>query len=427
MHQSSAFGLIRGHPLWAIAALAFALRLGYWLAVRPNPMDMVDSVEYDALARGLLAGHGILDLVTYQRPPLYPVVVALSYASGGIGVLIAVQLVLSAATAPLVGLLAGRLTGAPKAAVMGALITAVYPWFFQWFGGLASETLFTFLLVGALLAILAAADQPSVGRIVAAGILLGLASLTRANALVIAPFIALWWWWTSKDIRRPVLLALAVILTLLPYSLYNLAAGNGFVVASNGGGLLFYEGNNPDTVRFYDPATPLAEWRALNDASTIGPQGQIWLGCTAEMSHRECFTTAPPSQREQFFYSAAFSFIRAHPGDWALTELRKLGHYWRPWTEPRAYPTSVVIVSGLSFGMLLVASAVALVRLPRRAALFLIAIIVGSTLSSVLWSVQLRYRFAMLDPFLIAAASEPLLALFQRARTWRVVRQFASA
>lgn len=415
---------IHRHPLWAVALAAFALRLAYVLVARPDPFGMIDSAEYDALARGILSGQGIQTPVSYARPPLYPLFVAICYALGGMTVLIAAQLVLSAATAPLVGTVAHSLSGRKGVGVAGALAVAGYPWFFQWVGGLASETLFTFLLMAAVALILHASADRTVLPTLIAGLVFGLASLTRANALVLAPPIALWWWWRAAELRPLVILAVGISLMLIPYTAYNLAAGNGFVVGSNGGGLSFYIGNNPDTARLYDPATSDADWRALNRVGALGPQALAQVGCRSDvplgrideqlMQIDQCLVAVPPDQRESFWYRGAFAYIRSAPAEWALLELRKLGHYWRPWVEPRAYSMPIVVISAVSFGTILALAVAGLMQMPRHAALFVVAIAVGSTLSSVVWNVQLRYRFAMLDPILIAAAAGPLAAIAGR-------------
>ncbi len=408
---------MRRHRFWTIAAFAFLLRLAYVVVARADPLDMIDSAEYDALARGILAGRGIVDFQSFARPPLYPLFVALCYAFGGIPMLIGAQLALSAATAPLVGSLARALSGRPAAAPVGALLVAVYPWFFQWVGGLASETLFTFCLVSALVLIFRASEQPRTGSILLAGIVFGIASLARANALVLAPPIALWWWWRARDLRPALVLAAGIVLALVPYSLYNVASGKGMVLASNGGGISFYAGNNPDAARWYAGDVSDAEWRTLSTHSLLGAEASVLVGCHADEDAMGCVTaTVPPDQREAVWYRAAFRYITSRPGEWARLEARKSLHYWRPWVEPRAYSFPIVLVSGLSFGGMLLLALVGLRRMPRHAALFVLAVVVGSTLSSVVWSVQLRYRFAMLDPVLIAVAAEPVLAMLRRLR-----------
>lgn len=417
--------LMRRHPLWTIAVGAFALRSAYVLILRPDPLAMIDSAEYDALARGIIAGEGITNLVSYARPPLYPIFVAICYAIGGMMALTLAQLVISAATAPLVGALAHALSGRAAAGVSAASVVALYPWFFQWVGGLASETLFTFLLVGTLTLIVQASSDRTASSTVRAGVMFGVTALARANALVLGPPIALWWWWRDRDIRRPVMLAMGAIITLVPYAAYNVANGNGLVLASNGGGLSFYIGNNPGTARFYDPSIPEAEWRALNRVQTMGPEALRQVGCqsTATLDRIEdvlreygdCLVSVPPDRRETFWYRGSLQFIRAHPREWAITELRKLEHYWRPWVDPRAYSPSAVVASGVSFASVLLLAVAGLRLMPRRAALFVVAVAVGSTLSSVVWNVQLRYRFAMLDPVLIAAAGEPIAVIWQHA------------
>lgn len=398
--------------LAAAFALAIAVRVVYVLVARPDPMAMVDSVEYDLMARDLLAGAGFVDRVGFVRPPLYPLFVAASYALGGMLVLQLLQLALSAATAPLIGLLAAALSRRPGAATPAAVVAAVYPWFFQWFWGLASEPLFTALTVGTLVLATTAASSRSFRTTALAGITFGLAALTRSNILILAPFLGLWLA-RLAGLRSASVLTLAVIAGLAPFAAVNLAEGNGLVLGSSGGGLNFYIGNNEDTARLYSGTLSDNEWRALSARSVLGERALAFAGCKADQGPAACTAHLPASERDAFWYRAGFRYIAERPIEWIGTELAKVAHYWRPWVEPRAYSLPVVVVSGASFLALLVVAGIGLVCMPRVSAVLVVLVAVAGTIAAVGWNVQLRYRYALVDPVLLAAAGAPLASLFE--------------
>lgn len=413
---------VRRHPLWCVGLLAAAFRALFVLATHPDPLNGVDSAEYDGMARALLAGNGITTEVGFVRPPLYPIYLAFCYALGGVGVVQATQAVLGAGTAVLIGVLGRELFDDDRAAWAGALIAAVYPWFFQYVGTIASENLFTFLAVASFVAILRASGSARRSGALGAGALFGVASLARANLLVLAPGLALWWWWQARRFAPAFVFGVGVIAALVPFAAYNAAAGRGLVVGSSGGGISFYAGNNPDTARFYGGQLSDEEWRALSQVVVIGPEALRFAGCDPVAGQGACIQGVPLSQVDAFWYSAGIRYIRSEPGTWAITEFRKLLHYWRPWVEPRVYSSPVVIVSGVSFGALVLLTIAGLWRMDRRSAVFVLAIAAGSTIAAVGWNVQLRYRFALLDPVLIAAASLPAALVLERLRALAVRR-----
>ena len=399
------------HPMWSVFALALAIRVAFVALARLDPYAMVDSTEYDLIARGLLAGEGyITGPNLFFRPPVYPIVVAACYVLGGLVTLQGVQIVLSAASAVIVGDIARRLHRDPSAGPVAGAAAAVYPWLFAYVGGLASETVFIFLWVGAVALLLRAVERRELRVAIGAGAVFGLAALTRANLLVLAPALALWMWWRTRGLGRPLGFGLAAVAVLMPFAAYHLVLGNGLVISSNGGGESFYIGNNPGQTALYAGTLPESSVAA---ETFIGPLAQAYIDCPA----LRCIYDIPMAQRDAFFYRAGLRYIAEHPGDALLTDLRKLVHYWRPWVDPRVYPWPVVIVTGISFSALLVLTLLALGRMPRDSAALVLAIALVGTLTVVLWHVQLRYRFAVLDPILLAAAAGPVARWLQRTQT----------
>ena len=55
----SVVATIRRHPLWTIGLMAVVLRAVFVIATHPDPLNGVDSAEYDGIARAFLAGRGI--------------------------------------------------------------------------------------------------------------------------------------------------------------------------------------------------------------------------------------------------------------------------------------------------------------------------------------------------------------------------------
>lgn len=399
-------------PLVWIFLVALVARAAFVLIIRPDPFGMVDSREYDLAARHLLAGGGFSDGLGFVRPPLYPALVALSYALGGLAVLQGIQIVLGATTVVLIGLLARELRPAPGVDLAAAGLAVVYPWFFQFVGGLASETLFTFLAVGAFFAVVRASHLHRPAATLFAGLAFGLATLARTNLLTAAPFIFGWLFWRSRTLVHPAAFLLALVLTLAPFTIYNFAAGNGLVIGSTGGGSSFAVANNPEAALLYSGTLSDDEWRQINANAGRTKYALEWFGCRYVDDWRQlCAEKVSLPQRESFFYQQGLRYIRTHTDEWLMLELRKFLHYWRPWVEPRAYPPIVVVASGISFTTILILAVLGIRRMARAESMFVLLVALSATLTVMIWAVQLRYRFALLDPVLIAAGGAPTAAL----------------
>ena len=148
----------------------------------------------------IVNGHGFTDpwplLATHHyrpsaaHPPLYSIVLSGLYLLGGHGALIqrSLGLVLGTVTLVLVGLL-GRRVGGERLGVIAALLYAVYPVMIAVDGDLMSEVLYGPLIAGMLLGAFALIDRPTVRRARLLGVVIGLAALTRTEALLFVPFL----------------------------------------------------------------------------------------------------------------------------------------------------------------------------------------------------------------------------------------------
>ena len=96
---------------------------------------------------------------------------------------------IGAVTIVLVGLL-GRRAGGDRVGLIAAAICAAYPLMVATDGALMSETLYGALIAGTLLAAWRLLDRPAVPIALATGALIGLAALTRSEALLLVPLLA---------------------------------------------------------------------------------------------------------------------------------------------------------------------------------------------------------------------------------------------
>ena len=181
--------------LWRLAlltALGLAVRLVWALAVRGDTPITGDGNEFHQLA-GLLADvHRYVEPVagplvpTAEKPPLYSLVLALPAQLGWHAVAAdrVISCLLGAGTVAVLGLLGRRVAGA-RVGLVAAAIAALYPALWGLDSTVRSESLYGLLIALALLAAFRAAEQPSARRCCVLGVIVGLAALTRSEALLL--------------------------------------------------------------------------------------------------------------------------------------------------------------------------------------------------------------------------------------------------
>ncbi|HVQ23682.1 MAG TPA: glycosyltransferase family 39 protein, partial [Planctomycetota bacterium] len=259
-----------GMGLWALAAAALVVRAAY-LVLEPRCALTGDEPSWIELGRQLARPAVAFsplrsDLVFY--PPVYPYLVgALFRLFGSMGAVLWVQVVLGVLLVPVVGRAAARAFG-PRASVLAAAFTAFYPELVWYPAHFWSETVFLLLLWAAIERALAADAAASWRTAAAAGVLFGLATLTRELSLYLVPLVALWMarpWavganaagtkivLSRKRLVAAGALALATVLTVAPWTLRNALVFRAFIPVSTMGGLNLWQGNTSLThLQIYD-------------------------------------------------------------------------------------------------------------------------------------------------------------------------------
>ncbi|MDQ1462119.1 MAG: hypothetical protein QOI08_3603 [Actinomycetota bacterium] len=248
--------------LGAIALAALVVRIVFTVVVSPRVPRLGDASAYHLLAERLAHGGGYIrpfdDLLlhlqrpTAEYPPLFPLLLSLPARLGAHSVeqqRIFLAFV-GAATVALVGLL-GRRAASPGAGLVAAALAAVYPMLFLTEATLMAESLYVLLVTVVLLAAYRAYDDPKPSRFVALGIAVGLATLTRAEGIVlgvvvVVPLVACMRRLTTRERlqRAAITLGIAVVV-IAPWTIRNAVRFHTFVPVSNNAGTLI-DGANCD-------------------------------------------------------------------------------------------------------------------------------------------------------------------------------------
>jgi 4-amino-4-deoxy-L-arabinose transferase-like glycosyltransferase len=212
--------------LAGIVALGVALRLVHVLAIAPSTAIFTDGYFFHWVGKAVADGHGYVNptelffkghsVATATHPPLYTLVIAAATKLGITGdeAQRSLGCLFGAGTIALVGMLGRRVAGAPVG-LIAAGIAACYPLLIAADGALMSETLYGLLIALVLLAAYRLRDEPSAWRAVALGVAVGLAALTRPEALLLLPLLLVPRW------RWLAVACLATALVVLPWTIRN--------------------------------------------------------------------------------------------------------------------------------------------------------------------------------------------------------------
>ena len=317
-----------GRRLWLLALflLAITLRLVHLLQIRENPFfgdPPLDAGVYDAWARRI-AGGDFLGTDVYYQAPLYPYFLALVYRVFGHGFLIArvLQAFIDSLGCILIWGI-GRKVGGDRVGWIAGLLAALYAPFIFYQGMLLKATLSLFLIEAALLLLLLAAegrDWRGWLQWAAAGLVLGLSTICRANFLILLPFMIGWSWWASRGIRRRTLLARLGLLCLtssipiLSVGVRNLFVAKDFVLISANGGQTFYLGNNEHNRNGAYQELPNVRSHPVYEKADFG------ILALQEME----VTAAKPSQFSRHYFRKGLRFGLEKPGEFVLLLGKKL-------------------------------------------------------------------------------------------------------
>ena len=210
-------------------------------------------------------GYGVNGVLTAFWPVGWPAALAALFTvtgtsafAGGVA-----NLVLAILCCWLTAIAGERLTGERTIGRVAALLIAIYPNQIAYVPLLSSEIFYQALLLAGIL--LLARERISLASGLLAGLVFGVATLTKAQSLVLPGFLLLWVWVahpSSVALRRSLALGCAVyvalVLVVAPWTYRNWAVFHSFIPVSTNGGWTLLTGNNPQADGGYTPDTELA-------------------------------------------------------------------------------------------------------------------------------------------------------------------------
>ena len=387
-----------------LTAAAFAVRALY-LVLEPRCELAGDESSWVALGVHELGrprrGLSPLRVPLIFYPPLYPYFIAVLHRA--FGTLAAVQWVQAAVGALLVPAVgrAGALAFGRRAGLLAAALVAFYPELVWFSGRFWSETLFCVLLWWGIERTLRADASGSARVAAAAGFFLGLATLARELALYLAPLAAAWLLrpssgWTTRAswrpsagaLRRAGALALALVLTVAPWTIRNAIVFGAFVPVSTMGGLNLWQGNTT--------VSHLEIYQAL-----------------AKMGG--------PLEQDRYCREMAWETIRSRQPLWILEKLgEQMPEFWKagsevldhlvargacgPLTDAAVVPLEVLLVGPYLAVFFLFLVALVRVRWTAGGA-FLLALLAAYNLAHVVAYATTRFRLPVLPVLFMAAAA----------------------
>jgi 4-amino-4-deoxy-L-arabinose transferase-like glycosyltransferase len=388
--------------VFGAAALGVVLRLAFALLYWVDQPMTRDEREYLSLARSLRAGDGYVfdahllasGVQPFGRAPGYPVFLAL--VGGGSAVTTAVPTSVKVAQAIAGGLgilliaaLARELAG-DRAARLAAVLAAVYPPL-VWIAAYAfSEALFwpIGLLSAWLVSIAARRRSRRHMTGLAAGVAAGVALLVRPMVVLFLPLSAAWLLW-RREWRLAALFGVGAALVTVPWAVRTSLTHERFVPVASEGGVTFWTGNN-----------------AL-------AQGEGDLAANPEIKREQerlrlAYPDLTEEQMEPVYYREAFRWMRDHPIEWLVLEMRKAFYLVVPagpsyMLHSRLYLLGSILSYAFVFVMAAAAVWLAAPEFGRTPGLWLLS--AASVLICLIFFPQERFRIPIVDPALIVCAS----------------------
>jgi len=240
------FGPFRSRlVLLTLAGLAVRL---LWVALEPATSPVADETMWVTWGTEVLPSPDVafspLRLRFVFHPPAYLYFMGVPFAmTGSLASVQVLQCLVGALLVPALGLI-GRSAFGESAGLVAAGLAAFYPelvWFAAHFW---AETLFTALLWWAIERLVTGDTRASAVAASTAGLLWGLAVLTRETVLYFLPLAAVWLAWRRRGgVKRAALFAGTSLLVVMPWTVRNGLVFDAFVPVSTAGALNLWQGN----------------------------------------------------------------------------------------------------------------------------------------------------------------------------------------
>ncbi len=412
--------------LLGIFVLAFSVRLFYLFQIESIPLFYHlagDARIYDEWAQRIAGGDWLGREVFYQAP-LYPYFLGLLEAIFGHDLwwIRVVQIALGSASCVLIywvgKSLFSKATGVAAGLILSLYAPAIY------FDALIQKAVLDLSLVALLIFLLSKANlRPHWVRWGTIGVVLGLLTLSRENALVWVFVVPIWIWVRFAEHSRRIVLGwigiflAGVMLVLLPVGMRNLMVGGEFTLTTSQLGPNFFIGNNPGADGTHAPLR----------AGRSSPQYE--RQDATEIAEQALGRSLLPGEVSGYWLRRSWDFVRSQPLEWIWL----LGKKWlMVWNVRELEDTEdfyvfqewswlLRILGWINLGLLapLAAIGVVLTWRQRRELWLLYLLLVTFALSVALFFIFARYR-ALMVPLLVLFAGAAAIKGFALCRERRV-------
>lgn len=236
--------------LWALIIFVLALGVRFFVfSAFPTPdFDQGDSAGYIRIAQSLTNGDGFSldgENPTALRTPVYPLFIAVFRIvfGGSLESVILFQTAIDSFSCVLIFFLAMQWLGERASRYCGLFAACYLPMAF-WCSYILTETIFTFLF---LLALLILSRRKNSSHYFFAGLILGLATLTRPNGIIIAAILTIWIIFSGLSathkrlsVKFAAVYLIGFFLVMAPWVVRNYIAFEKFIPTSTVTGITFY-------------------------------------------------------------------------------------------------------------------------------------------------------------------------------------------
>jgi len=363
--------------------------------------------EYEDIARSMVAGRGYRFYhlgVWYNSfaAPLFGWLCAGVYLLGGtVGVVVAIQMVVSSGHAVLVAAMGERLFGSRAAGIAAGLLMAVHPGLIVYSSAKAHDLTFDALFFTLVLWMFwRLADRPSLARAIAAGCVVGIGAHSRGTTVVFLPIAGVWLLWRSAASEwrmlagRWLVAALCAVAVITPWATRNILVNHAFVWMLTTDGESLWDGNNPNATGH----------------SYANPE-RIVLDMLPPADYKAMRAQPNEVAQSRWFRDQALAFIRDNPGAFVRITVLKFFYFW--WFSPQSgtlYDRTWLLAYGAFYSGLLVlavfgtrAIVVSGNRETRSRAILLGLFMLGLSATQSLYYVEGRHRWAI-EPLLLIVA-----------------------
>lgn len=405
--------------LWVVATVAAAVRMA--AAVALDGLRQPQVVEYDVIARNMLAGHGfsyqhIGGVVYYSLiAPLPAWTSAASYwLSRSLAPAMLLQIAAGTALPVVTAAVARRLFGGWMAPFAAGLLTALHPGLVLYSAAkmhaLAFDALFFTL---ALLQTVRLAESVTMRRAVELGLIIGLGILSRATIIIFFSIAGLWLLTVTRRpawpsvIRGIAIAGVCATAIVGPWTIRNTMLHGRFVFLVTTSSEVFWRGNNP----------------YATGSSYIDGEHTVLQALPAD-EMRDLQQQPDELAQARWFETRARAFIQAEPVAFMRLTAKKFFYFW--WFSPQTgvhYPRGWFQIFLAYYLFALVSAAAGVWRIVggsgegnRIAQVFLIAafLFALSALQS-FYYVEGRHRWAV-EPMILALSGGGVAALIGRQR-----------